>query len=283
MTEHFSTQAVHAGEDKRKPYGALTVPIVRTSTYTFRDSAEILDFMQRKAASDLPVRDEYGRYSNPTQSTAERKLAALEGGERALLFASGMCAITTTLATLLSSGDHLVMVSDCYHRTREFALTFLSRWGIETSLVPADQHTAIAEAIRPHTRLIFAETPTNPYLRVLDLPQIVSIAKQHGILTMVDSTFATPINLRPCSRYCSGALQPGKRSSPGWDRGGRISNKWGDQSVDRRGASCSRRQGHPLSTDQGGAVEQAPRRGGGLVDQEPRAAGRRWTGRGPVA
>jgi cystathionine gamma-synthase len=197
MTDHFSTQAVHAGEDKRKPYGALTVPIVRTSTYTFQDSAEILGFMHRKAAGDLPARDEYGRYSNPTQSTAERKLAALEGGERALLFASGMCAITTTLAALLSSGDHLVMVSDCYHRTREFALTFLSRWGIETSLVPADQHAAIAEAIRPHTRLIFAETPTNPYLRILDLPSIVAIAKQHDILTMVDSTFATPINLRP--------------------------------------------------------------------------------------
>ena len=134
MTKHFSTQAVHAGEEKRKPYGALTTPIVQTSTYTFEDTAEILDFMHRKEAGDLLVRDEYGRYSNPTQSAAERKLAALEGGERALLFASGMCAITTTMLTLLSSGDHVVMVSDCYHRTREFALTFLSRWGITTTL-----------------------------------------------------------------------------------------------------------------------------------------------------
>ena len=197
MTDHFSTQAVHAGEEKRKPYGAVTTPIVQTSTYTFTDTAEILDFMQRKAAGDLPVRDEYGRYSNPTQSAAERKLATLEGGGRALLFASGMCAITTTMATLLSSGDHLVMVSDCYHRTREFALTFLSRWGIETTLVPVDQPDALAAAIRPNTRLIFAETPTNPYLRVLDLPQLVEVAGRQDIITIVDSTFATPINLRP--------------------------------------------------------------------------------------
>jgi len=197
MTNHFSTQAVHAGEEKHKPYGALTTPIVQTSTYTFEDTAEILDFMRRKADGATPVRDEYGRYSNPTQSAAERKIAALEGGERALLFASGMCAITTTMLTLLSSGDHVVMVSGCYRRTREFALTFLSRWGIETTLVPIDQPDVLAAAIRPATRLIFGETPTNPYLRVVDLPRMVEIARPHDITTMVDSTFATPINLRP--------------------------------------------------------------------------------------
>jgi cystathionine gamma-synthase len=197
MTNHFSTQAVHAGEDKRKPYGALTTPIIETSTYTFENTAEILDFMHRKAAGDQSVRNEYGRYSNPTQSAAEGKIASLEGGEKALLFASGMCAITTTMATLLSSGDHLVMVSDCYHRTREFALTFLSRWGIETTLVPVDEPAALSTAIRPTTRLIFAETPTNPYLRVLDLSQMVELAKRRNIITMIDSTFATPINLHP--------------------------------------------------------------------------------------
>lgn len=197
MTNHFSTQAVHAGEEKRKPYGALTTPIVQTSTYTFENTAEILDFMHRKAAGDPGVRDEYGRYSNPTQSAAERKIATLEGGERALLFASGMCAITTTMAALLSSGDRLVVISDCYHRTREFALTFLSRWGIETTLVPLDQSAALAAAIRPTTRLIFSETPTNPYLRVMDLPRMVEVARQHEITTILDSTFATPINMRP--------------------------------------------------------------------------------------
>jgi cystathionine gamma-synthase len=197
MSNHFSTQVVHAGEEKRKPYGALTTPIIQTSTYTFADTAEILDFMQRKAAGDGPVRDEYGRYSNPTQSVVERKLAALEGGEQALLFASGMCAITTTMLALLSAGDHVVMVSDSYHRTREFALTFLSRWGIETTLVAVDQPATLLEAIRSNTRLIFSETPTNPYLRVMDVGRMVEVARSRDIITLLDSTFATPVNLRP--------------------------------------------------------------------------------------
>jgi cystathionine gamma-synthase len=197
MANHYSTQSVHAGEERIKPYGALTAPIVQTSTYAFEDTAEILDFMRRKAAGDPGVRDEYGRYSNPTQRTAEHKIAALEGGERALLFASGMCAITTTMLALLSSGDHLVMAFDCYHRTRQFALTFLRRWGIEATVVPVDQPDALAAAIRPTTHMIFAETPTNPYLCVIDLSRMVDIAREHKITTVVDSTFATPINLRP--------------------------------------------------------------------------------------
>jgi cystathionine gamma-synthase len=197
MTEHFSTMAVHAGEPHRKPYGALTTPIVQTSTYTFSNTAEILDFMQRKADGQPEVRDEYGRYSNPTQSVAERKLAALEGGEQALLFASGMCAITTTMLSLLSAGEHLILVSGVYRRTQDFASKFLPRWGIEATSVAIDDHAALAAAIRPTTRLIFAESPTNPYLRVMDLGHLVELAQKHGILTAIDSTFATPINMRP--------------------------------------------------------------------------------------
>jgi len=197
MANHFSTLAVHGGEEKRKPYGALTTPVIQSSTYTFKDTAEILDFMHRKKAGDLPVRDEYGRYSNPTQTTAERKLAALEGGERALLFATGMNAITTTLFTLLSSGDHLVMVEGAYRRTQEFARAYLPRWGVETIFVPIDDPDALRNAIQPNTRVIMSETPTNPYLRVMDLSQMVEIARAADVLTIIDSTFATPINLRP--------------------------------------------------------------------------------------
>lgn len=196
MNRQLATQVVHAGEARRKPYGALTTPLIQSSTFTFRDTAEILEFMQAKEEG-VDLRDEYGRYSNPTQTTAEQKIASLEGGERALLFASGMSAITTTLLTLLSSGDHLVLARDSYHRTKEFALALLSRLGIETTLVPVDQPAIIREAIKPNTRLLFAETPTNPYLRVLDLSAAVEIARRHGLLTAVDSTFATPINLRP--------------------------------------------------------------------------------------
>jgi len=197
MADHISTRAVHAGEDRRKPYGALTTPIVQTSTYTFRDTAEILDFMRAKEAGDPSARDEYGRYSNPTQSAAERKLAELEGGERALLFSSGMASITTALLTLLASGDHVIMASDSYHRTREFAQALLTRLGIETTFVSIDSPEAFAAAVRPNTRLIFSETPTNPYLRVADLTKLVALARKHGLLTIVDSTFATPVNLRP--------------------------------------------------------------------------------------
>jgi cystathionine gamma-synthase len=197
MTPGFSTKAVHAGEGKRKPYGALTMPIVQTSTYTFADTAEIVDFVQRKGSHSPEARDEYGRYSNPTQSAAEAKIAALEGGERALLFASGMCAITTTLLSLLSAGDHLAMVHGVYRRTSEFAESFLSRWGIETTFVPIDDPQALAAAIGPTTRVIFVETPTNPYLRIMDLSRLVRLAQRHNLVTAIDSTFATPINLRP--------------------------------------------------------------------------------------
>jgi cystathionine gamma-synthase len=127
----------------------------------------------------------------------ERKLAALEGGEEALLYASGMCAITSALLTLLSGGDHVVLTDDCYRRTREFCLTYLKRFGIESTMVPMGDYGAMEAAIKDSTRLIFSETPTNPYMRILDLDQVVAIARRHDVLTFVDSTFATPCNLRP--------------------------------------------------------------------------------------
>lgn len=205
MFHHISTQAVHAGEEKRQPFGALTTPIYQTSTYTFEDTADVLTLMERKAerraareaGGDLPLRNEYGRYSNPTVAAVEGKLAILEGGERAVLFASGMNAITTTLLALLSGGDHVIVVSDCYRRTREFAIAFLPRWGVATTLVPVDDLAALTAAVRSNTRLIFAETPTNPYLRLADLAQIAAMARPRGIITAVDSTFATPINMQP--------------------------------------------------------------------------------------
>jgi cystathionine gamma-synthase len=192
-----STRAVHAGEEKRKPYAALTTPIVQSSTFAFQDTAEILEHMQAKASGEKHLRDEYTRFSNPTLTVAEQKLAELEGGERALLFASGMSAITTTLLALLSSGDHLIMPKDGFYIIHNFARVLLKRWGIETTLVPAGKPEAFAAAVRPNTRVIFAETPTNPYLRVMDMAHLARIAKEHNLVTIVDSTFATPLNLRP--------------------------------------------------------------------------------------
>lgn len=197
MRSHSSTSTVHAGEEKRKPYGSLTTPIVQSSTFTFANTAEIIDFMQAKENDSARPRHEYGRYSNPTQTAVELKLAALEGAEQALLFSSGMAAITTVFLARLSRGDHLIITSDCYHRTREFAAMFLDRWGIETSLLQIDDLEELETLVKPNTRMIFAETPTNPYLRVIDLERLVQAARANSITTVVDSTFATPINLTP--------------------------------------------------------------------------------------
>jgi len=211
----FSTQAVHDGETKIKPYYSLTTPIVQTSTFVFENTAAVIEHMQRKVDLLPPLRGEYGRYGNPTQATAERKLAQLDGGEMALLFSSGMAAVTTAFLTILSKGAHLIITDDCYHRTRSFCTQFLSRFGIETSIVPVGDYQALEEAITPRTRLIFSESPTNPYLRCLDIERIAEIGRRHSVLTMIDSTFATPYNLRPlewgidlvlhsCTKYLAG-------------------------------------------------------------------------------
>jgi cystathionine gamma-synthase len=197
LAKGFSTQAVHAGEQRDNQFHSVTTPIVQTSLYVFRDTADIVDYQEQMLTRGEADREEYGRYGNPTVQAVERKLAALEGGEAALLFATGMCAVTSTLLTLLSAGDHLILTSDCYRRTRQFCQTFLERWGMSTTLVPPGDYEAMEAAVQPSTKLIFSESPTNPYLRVLDLPRTVDIANRNHLILIVDSTFATPINQRP--------------------------------------------------------------------------------------
>ncbi len=187
-----STQAVHSGEAKHKLANAMTEPIVQTATYTFANSAEIADHFEGRIQ-----REEYGRYGNPTQRVAERKLAALEGAEDALLFSSGMAAITTTLFAMLSKGAHVVVTDDAYRRTRQFLHQVLRRYGVEVSTVPAGDYVRMEEAVRHTTRLIFSESPTNPYNRILDLERVADIGRRHRVKTIIDSTFATPINQRP--------------------------------------------------------------------------------------
>lgn len=194
---HASTRAVHAGETRIKPHHAVTTPIIQSSTFTFTDTADLVDFMEAQRRNELGDRLEYGRYGNPTVAAVERKLADLDGGEAALLFSSGMAAVTITLLSLLSAGDHVVMTDDCYRRTREFAAEFLPRLGVHATQVPVGDYDALEGAVQPNTRLVFSESPTNPYLRVVDVPRIVAIARRHGLYTAIDSTFATPINQRP--------------------------------------------------------------------------------------
>jgi cystathionine gamma-synthase len=188
----FSTLAVHAGERHPNPGNALATPIMQTATYTFADTQELHDHFQRRIE-----RQEYGRYGNPTQRIAEQKLAALEGAEDCLLFGSGMAAITTTLFAMLSRHGHVIVTDDSYRRTRQFLNQVLHRYGIEVSTVPAGDYDALEDSIRPTTRLLLSESPTNPYNYVLDLERVADIGRRHRVKTVIDATFATPYNQRP--------------------------------------------------------------------------------------
>jgi cystathionine gamma-synthase len=188
----IGTLAVHGGERRPKLGNALATPIVQTATYTFADTAELRDHFERRIE-----REEYGRYGNPTQSIAEQKLAELEGAEDCLLFASGMAAITTTLFAVLSHGSHVVVTDDSYRRTRQFLTQVLHRYGIEVSVAPAGDYEAIEGAIRPTTRVLVSESPTNPYNYIVDLERFADIGRRHRVKTIIDATFATPFNQRP--------------------------------------------------------------------------------------
>jgi cystathionine gamma-synthase len=188
----FSTLAVHAGEDRQKPGDAITDAIFCASTFTFPDTASVIKFIEQK----LP-REEYGRYGNPGEKVVERKLAALDGAESALLFASGMAAIVGLLLAKLSAGDEVVIFNECYHRSREFCTKHLSRFGVTTHEVPACDYAAMEAAITPRTKLLVSESPTNPHLSIVDLERFVALGKKHRVDTLIDATLATPYNLRP--------------------------------------------------------------------------------------
>ncbi len=196
-----STIAVHGPASVRNPhpYHSLTTPLIQTATYTFNNTADLCEFMETKLWSGgMSGRGEYGRYGNPAVHILENRLAALEGGEAALLFPTGMAAVTNTLLSILRAGTHVIFNDGCYRQTRNFCQKFLGRFGIETTQVPMGDYDALEAALQPNTRLIMSESPANPYLRVADLNRISAIAKkQSGIKTIIDATFATPVNLRP--------------------------------------------------------------------------------------
>jgi len=187
-----STLSVHAGEARQKFGDAITDPIFCSSTFTFPNTQSIIDFIRQK----LP-REEYGRYGNPGEKVVEKKLAALEGGEEALLYSSGMAAIVGVLMSVLNAGDEVVFFDECYHRSREFCAKHLSRFGVTTHQVKMCDYAAMETAINKRTKLIISESPTNPHLSVVDLDRFVAIGKKHNALTLIDATLATPYNLRP--------------------------------------------------------------------------------------
>lgn len=193
-----STDAVHAGIERARSHHTLTPSIAQTATYTFESTATLERYMRGEDPD--PEREEYGRYGNPTVRELERRIAALEGAEDAVAFPSGMAATSTTFLALLKAGDHVVLFRDCYRRTRQLVTQTLQRFGIEHTVVDAGDLSAMEAALRPSTRLVVTESPTNPLNFCVDLEQLSAIVKAKGrIRTLVDSTFATPVNSLPLS------------------------------------------------------------------------------------
>jgi len=186
---HQETEAVRGGTDLSKKNGPLSTPIYQTSTFEVTDSQRQVEVTH----TDMF----YTRYGNPTHTVAESAIAELEGTDAALLFASGMCAVTTTVLGLLKSGDHIVAQRDIYGGVTKFFTQWLPKLGIEVTLVDTNDYEQHVRAIRANTKMLYLESPTNPVARVIDLKKVAGIAKQHNLISMIDSTFATPINQRP--------------------------------------------------------------------------------------
>src|SRR5437899_974174 len=183
------TAAVRGASEMQKKNGPVAPEIYQTSTFEVADNEEQI----RVTTTDRY----YTRWGNPTITLAEQTVAALEGTEAALVFASGMGAITTTILSLLKAGDHIVAQRDLYGGTTKFFSQWLPKLGIETTLVDTTEYDQHERAIRTNTRLLYLESPTNPTLRVVDLRKTAALAKRCNLITLIDSTFATPINQRP--------------------------------------------------------------------------------------
>lgn len=186
------TKALHYGHDTNLTQGARTVPIYQTTSYVFNDT--------KQAAERFALRENgyiHTRLNNPTNDILEQRLAAIDGGVGAAVFASGTAAIATTLLTLLQTGDHVVASNSLYGGTYNLLQVTLARFGITSSFVDADDVANFEKAIKPNTKLIFVESLGNPKLDVLDLAKISAVAKAHKLLFIVDNTVASPALLSP--------------------------------------------------------------------------------------
>ncbi len=184
-SDGFGTLAIHAGQSPEPSTGAIMPPIFQTSTY-----------VQPAIAEPLGGIYDYARVANPTREALERNLAALEGGAEGLAFSSGLAAIEAVLKTL-SAGDHVVSEENTYGGTTRMFTRVLERLGIAFTFVDSRDPEAVAAAMRPDTRLVHVETPTNPMMRLCDIAAIGDIAHAQGARLMVDNTFASPYNQRP--------------------------------------------------------------------------------------
>ncbi|MHA7652924.1 trans-sulfuration enzyme family protein [Mycobacterium sp. ML4] len=188
----LSTRSVHAG-DRRDAQGAIHPPIYPHSTFAFATTSDLLDVVEGRTAGNL-----YTRYGlNPTISALETKLADLEGSEHALAFSAGMAAEAATFLGHARCGEHIVCIGDVYGGTFELLGDNLPQLGITTTFLRADEIDSLATSLTENTRIVFLETPSNPTLDVVDIAAIADKARAVGALTLVDNTFATPVNQNP--------------------------------------------------------------------------------------
>ena len=179
----FETLAIHAGERPDKTFGAVSVPIYQTSTFVFEDVGKTRGY-------------DYSRTANPTRKVLEDTLAQLEGGKAGFAFATGMAA-EMTVVHLLKAGDHVISSDDVYGGTYRLFQNVMCDLGLEFTFLRMSNRQVIERAIKPNTRMIWIETPSNPLLNITDVKMVVDVARKHNILTVIDNTFATPYFLRP--------------------------------------------------------------------------------------
>jgi len=179
----FETLAIHAGERPDKAFGAISVPIYQTSTFVFEDVGKTRGY-------------NYSRTANPTRKVLEDTIAKLEGGKAGFAFATGMAAETTVMH-LLKAGDHVIAGDDIYGGTYRLFQNVMRDFGLEFTFLRMDSRQRIEEAIKPNTRMLWLETPSNPLLNIVDIEMAADLAKKHNLLTVIDNTFATPYFLKP--------------------------------------------------------------------------------------
>ena len=202
-SQRLDTKLIHAGEPSPRVQGAVSIPIFQSATFEHADESDYHNIR-------------YIRLNNtPNHVALHEKLSALENAEAALVTASGMAAISTTLLTILSAGDHLLIQGCLYGGTHDFITKDIGDFGIAFDFIDADDPDSWVRQVRPNTKAIYVETMANPLLDVPDLPAVVAFAKTHGLVSVVDNTFASPVNFRPaewgfdlslhsCTKYLNG-------------------------------------------------------------------------------
>jgi methionine-gamma-lyase len=189
--EGLQSKAVYTSKSHNRTT-AVSPPIWQTTTFSAETAEEFAEI-----ATAVKTQEFYTRYGNPNHEMVEATMAALEGGEAALVFGSGMGAIFAAMGSLLQTGDHVVAQRNHYAGATTLLKEFLPRWGIEVAYVDQTNNDEFAAAVRPNTKLIYVETPVNPLMQITDLRFVVELARQRGITSICDNTFATPINQRP--------------------------------------------------------------------------------------